>query len=626
MAASDFQSELRNILFRCNPVPMFLYDNRSLRILAANDSAAVRYGYTFREFRSMTLAGLRPSGDSPALDQPPALDPDAPQRALWTHATKQGKHFLVELRAVPFPHCSRRLRLLSAIGVTPCREARQKLVHTARLNRTLVEECPFGIYRFNLNTRRYEHANPALLNLLGYTLQEFCNLDQPSFFPDLSEREAYLDDLRATGNIRDIETRLRSRDGRLVCVSISCSLFDSPDTGDQCVLAYVRDITRQHDLEEQLDHAHRMEAVGRFAGGIAHDFNNITQSISLSCELALHAPLPPSVQSKLYGILDQATRAAEITQQLLAFSRLQLLQPRVINLNDCIRQALAMLHRALGDEISIDLHLDETLAPIVIDPDQLTLVLMHLAENARAAMPKGGTLRISTAPAPLATEPPNGAPSEPCVVLTVADTGIGMDEPTRRRIFEPFFSTKTTTQTTGLGLSTVHGIVHQSKGHIECESAPGHGATFRIFLPIATILPAAAPPDRRCRILLAEDDALVNKHLTQALKEAGFSVHPVRNGEEALAAFARQPFQIVVTDIVMPKLSGVELTRRLRQLAPTLPIVLISGYSEQIPVLQNLPHNQIAFLQKPFASPTLIAIIRNLLAASGPQPPDAGGN
>ena len=369
------------------------------------------------------------------------------------------------------------------------------------------------------------------------------------------------------------------------------------------MLAYVRDVTRQRELEEQLDHTHRMEAVGRFAGGIAHDFNNITQSISLSCELALHSPLPPAIQSKLYGILNQATRAAEITQQLLAFSRLQLLQPRVVNLNECVHGALAMLHRALGTDISIELRLDETLAPIVIDPDQLNLVLMQLADNARAAMPTGGILRISTAPAPLAPHQPDGAPAEPCVVLTVADTGIGMDEATRRRIFEPFFSTKHTTQTTGLGLSTVHGIVHQSNGRIECESAPGHGATFRIFLPIAATLPAAAP-GRRCRLLLAEDDALVNKHLTQALKEAGFSVHAVRNGEEALAAFASQPFQIVVTDIVMPKISGVELTRRLRQLAPNLPVVLISGYSEHLSVLQDLPHSQIAFLQKPFASPT----------------------
>jgi two-component system, cell cycle sensor histidine kinase and response regulator CckA len=500
--------------------------------------------------------------------------------------------------------------------------------HSEAIHRSLVEECPFGIYLFNLTTLRYEHANPALLGLLGYTLEEFCALDEPSFFPDLPERDQYLAELRAAGSIRDIGTRMRSKDGRILRVSISGYLCSHPETGQPCVQAYVRDTTRQHELEEQLSHSHRMEAVGRLAGGIAHDFNNITQSISLACELALRAPMAPPVQSKFIGIMQQATRAAEITQQLLAFSRRQVLQPRVVNLNDCVRKALAMLTRVVGVNVSIDLRLDETVAPILIDPDQLTLVLMHLADNARNAIPSCGSLQISTASAPLGYDPYGRTPFEPCAILTVADTGVGMDETIRRRIFEPFFSTKETTQTTGLGLSTVHGIIHQSKGRIECESMPGLGTTFRIFLPIAAALPASTAasflpgPNHQFRILLAEDDPLINKHLTQVLREAGFSVHPVSNGEEALAAFARRPYHILLTDIVMPKVSGVELTRRLRQLAPSLPVVLISGYSEQVSVLQHLPHNQIAYLQKPFSSPTLIALIRNLLSTSTPEAAD----
>jgi PAS domain S-box-containing protein len=632
MAAYNFHAELRNIFFRANPVPMFLYDHRSLRILAANDAATIRYGYTCREFHAMTVAHLHPCGDGPALDRPVSCDPQAPPRALWTHATKQGKLFPVELRIVPLSRRrGSRFRLLSAIDASPSYEAQLNLIRSEQINRSLVEECPFGIYRFNLDTRRYEHANPALLNLLGYTLQEFRALDQPSFFPDLSQRDEYLVELRAAGSIRELETRLRSKDGRILRVAISGYLCDNPETGHQCVQAYVRDTTRQHELEELLDHAHCMEAVGRLAGGIAHDFNNIAQSINLSCELALHAPPPPAFQPKLFNIImKQATRAAEITQQLLAFSRRQLLQPRVVNLNDCVRKTLAMLTRAVGPNVAIDLRLDETIAPIFVDPNQLTLVLMYLADNARNAMPNCGILQISTAPAPLGYHLDDRIPSEHCVVLTVADTGVGMDEAIRRRIFEPFFSTKETTRTAGLGLSTVHGIILQSKGRIECESAPGLGATFRIFLPIATAQPAVSTPaaalpgsNNLFRILLAEDDPMVNMHLTQALKEAGFSVHPVSNGEEALAAFARQPYHIVVTDIVMPKVSGVELTRRLRHLAPSLPIVLISGYCEQVSVLQHLPPNQIAYLPQPFASPTLIATIRNLLSSPAPETLDA---
>jgi signal transduction histidine kinase len=220
-----------------------------------------------------------------------------------------------------------------------------------------------------------------------------------------------------------------------------------------------------------------MEAVGRLAGGIAHDFNNISQSISLSCELAMQDQVPPAMRSKLLDIMRQTSRAAEITQQLLAFSSRQVLQPRVINVNNCIRKALPMITRAVGMEVTIQLNLDECTDEIFMDPEQLALVLMHLADNARTAMPHGGALKLSTASLPC----PHTL--NHCTVLTISDTGTGMDDATRAHIFEPFFSTKETTLTTGLGLSTVHGVITQSNGHIECESSPGNGATFRIYLP-----------------------------------------------------------------------------------------------------------------------------------------------
>jgi len=244
---------------------------------------------------------------------------------------------------------------------------------------------------------------------------------------------------------------------------------------------------------------------------------------------------------------------------------------------------------------------------------------MHLADNARVAMPNGGRLQISTTNCPIAALPADAALEGQCAVLTVTDTGTGMDEAVRHRIFEPFFSTKNTTLTTGLGLSTVHGIISQSKGHIDCQSIHGVGTTFRIFLPSAAGQPclASVPPDgpnAGFHILLAEDDPIVNKHLTFALKQAGFSVDSAFNGEEALAAFATDHYHLLVTDIIMPKLGGVELTQRLRKLAPTLPVVLISGYTEEVSILRNLPQDQIAYLQKPFASPELINLLRSLLA------------
>jgi CheY-like chemotaxis protein len=241
---------------------------------------------------------------------------------------------------------------------------------------------------------------------------------------------------------------------------------------------------------------------------------------------------------------------------------------------------------------------------------------MHLADNARNAMPGGGQLRISTA-AP--TTPNPDATTQPCAVLTISDTGVGMSEKTLGHIFEPFFSTKDTTVASGLGLSTVHGIISQSKGRIECQSSLGQGTTFRIYLPIAAERRAATPAsltseNNGFRILLAEDDPAVNKHLSHSLRKAGFSVDSVGNGEEALTNFGRHTYHVVVTDVLMPKLGGIELTRRLRQLVPSLPVVLISGSNVQESVLQHFPNEQPVYLQKPFSSSQLVTTVHNLLS------------
>jgi PAS domain S-box-containing protein len=482
MKTKNLQSELRNFLFRNNPVPMFFYDCKSLRILNANDAAIAKYGYTCHEFRALTVRDLRPSGHAPALQTALLLDHESPSQSLWTHTTKAGKTFAVEVRVVPY---RRRLCLMSVIDASAWSEARLKLVRSEEIHRSLVEECPFGIFRFNLTTTRIEHANPAFVRDSGYTLDELASGTIRDTCVEPADCGRFLSQLLATGNVRDFETRLRKKDGTIARVSLSGYLFTNSETGHQYIQGYLMDTTHQRDLEDRLNHTHRMEAVGCLAGGVAHDFNNITQSISLSCELALQHPLSPAIESKLLDIMQQTARAAEITRQLLAFSRRQVLQPRVVNINDCVRKALGMLTRTVGVDISIELQLDETVDRIFIDPEQLAIVLVHLADNARAAMPRGGRLLISTAASPSSSNPGSRSPEEPCALLTVSDTGVGMDQATLQRIFEPFFSTKETTLTSGLGLSTVHGIIAQSKGRIECESAPGAGATFRIHLPIA---------------------------------------------------------------------------------------------------------------------------------------------
>ncbi len=457
---------------------MFLYDGGSLRIVAANEASRAKYCYTLKEFRSMTVRDLSPYG-APDVPIPGSC-------SLCTHLSRSGKQIPVNVCVVPFVWGRHNLCLMSAVDASAWSRTDLRLVGSEEIHRSLVEECPFGIYRFNLTTACYEQANPALLQLLEYSLDDFCSNSSPIIYVDTADRQRLLAQLQASGSVRDFETRLRKKNGGILRVSISGYLCTNAETGQQYVQSYLRDITRERELEEKLRQSHSLEVVGRLAGGVAHDFNNITQSISLSCELALQRQPAPEIQSKLKDIMKQSARAAEITRQLLAFSRRQLLQPRTVNLNDCVRNALSMVTRAVGPEVAVELNLDDAVKPILIDPDQLAIVLLHLADNARAAMPKGGQLRISTASWPAEPDAVKRSLSAPCALLTVSDTGVGMDEKVLARIFEPFFSTKRTTLTAGLGLSTSHGIISQSNGRIECESSPGQGTTFSIYLPLAS--------------------------------------------------------------------------------------------------------------------------------------------
>lgn len=487
MVTASFHSDLRNFLFRSNPIPMFLYDGDSLRIRQANDAAFAAYGYTGKEFRSMTTRQLCPS--SGPLPSETARTADLKTScSLETHISKAGDSFEVQVQVTPFLdrqllYGRHRLFLLSALRVAERMDA--NLICSELINRSLVEECPFGIYRLNLTTLRFEQANAVLLRSLGYSARELGSINVPGLYLEIGDRDRFLSELQTIGSIHNFETRFRTRNGGILLASISGYLGTYAATGHQYIQGYVRDITRQRELEEKLSLSLRMEAIGRLAGSVAHDFNNITQSISLSCELALASQRNTAIESKLLDIMQQAARAAEITRQLLAFSCGQVLQPRLVDINECVRKTIPRLTRVVGANVSVELTLDDSIDLIIVDPEQLTQVLVYLASYARAAMPQGGLLRICTSGCRGKYDPLKSIRSERYAVLTVSDSGIGIDEKTLQRIFEPFFSNPGTTLASGLGLSTVHGIIAQSKGRIECESSPGEGSTFRIFLPIA---------------------------------------------------------------------------------------------------------------------------------------------
>jgi signal transduction histidine kinase/CheY-like chemotaxis protein len=381
-------------------------------------------------------------------------------------------------------------------------------------------------------------------------------------------------------------------------------------------------------LEERLHQAHKMEAVGRLAGGVAHDFNNLLTVICGHGDLLLDRPgVEDSHRHSLEQIRKAAGRAVSMTRQLLAFSRRQVLQPRVLDLNAVVADLGKMLPRLIGEDIEYAFHPEASLAPIKADPGQIEQVIMNLVVNSRDAMPDGGTITVWTKNVLMneveARKRPPMTPGH-YVLLSVADTGHGMSAETKAHIFEPFFTTKEVGKGTGLGLATVYGVVKQSGGFIWVDSLPGQGATFEIYLPQALATVAKAEAETKSpaisggseTILVVEDEPDVRELACEFLTVSGYSVLEARHGVEALEVFARHSGRIhlVLSDMVMPKMGGAELTNRLRTLRPGTKVLLMSGYSEYSNGPQGQIPSQTLILQKPFSLRTLVEKVRDVLA------------
>ncbi|HMC55471.1 MAG TPA: PAS domain S-box protein [Gemmatimonadaceae bacterium] len=391
------------------------------------------------------------------------------------------------------------------------------------------------------------------------------------------------------------------------------------------------------ESEDQLRQAQKMEAVGQLAGGIAHDFNNLLMAIMSNAELAaleLSADAPQSAASQhIEEIKHASRRARSLTQQLLAFSRKQMLQPRVIDLNTVVRDSEQILRRLIGENITMTAALDQDLGAVRADPGQITQVLMNLAVNARDAMPSGGELFVETTNrdiAPRDARDHRGLKEGHYVAIEVRDTGIGMDEQTMSRIFEPFFTTKPPGEGTGLGLSTVYGIVKQSGGYTAVDSTMGTGTTFTILLPRVheasetghARAPAAQPTLSRGTILLVEDESAVREATKRMLRKYGFDVLEAKHGEDALILWETEALRVdvVLTDVVMPLMGGVDLVRALRRTSPHLRVVFMSGYTQGTLELSSMDEHATRFLPKPFTADQLVGTLRELLNGDEPSP------
>ncbi|MCK9377164.1 MAG: PAS domain S-box protein [Syntrophobacterales bacterium] len=387
------------------------------------------------------------------------------------------------------------------------------------------------------------------------------------------------------------------------------------------------DITERKALEQQLLQAQKMEVAGRLAGGVAHDFNNLIMAIMGYVELMGAKVLKGD---PLHGYLEEiqkaTDRAAGLTRQLLTFSRQQIMKPQVIDLNRVVLDLKKMLERVLGEDVDLEIMTDSGTAPVKADPGHLTQILMNLVVNARDAMPRGGQITVETAKVDFKESRHTRfavASPGPYVRLTVRDTGLGMDEETRTHIFEPFFTTKEPGKGTGLGLSTVYGIVKQSQGYIDLESEPGVGSVFTIYLPrleAAVQVPKSAKPiTERLRgsetILLVEDEDVLRTLLGKFLRLCGYTVLEARHGGEALLLCERYQGKIhlMVTDVVMPQMSGRELADRLLPLHPEMKVLFMSGYTEDAVVHHGVAYLSMPFLQKPFKPIQLVQKIQAIL-------------
>jgi len=509
--------------------------------------------------------------------------------------------------------------------VTSRRQAQRNLEESERQYRLLFEANPWPMWVYDQNDLAFLAVNEAATKHYGYTRQEFLTMTLRDIRPPEDVALLLADVASPTVQLHtDGPWRHRRKDGSIIYVEITSHPLQFGNTKACLVLAH--DVTERLKLEEQLRQSQKLEAVGQLAGGIAHDFNNLLTVVEGYAEL-IHGELPVDDPNRtsIQEILVAAQRAASLTRQLLAFSRRQMLQPIRLNLNANVGSTHRMLSRLLGENIATVAQLEPQLWDVFADPGQIDQIILNLAVNARDAMDRGGKLTISTANVNIGEE--GGADNVPLgryARLTIADNGHGMDAETRKRIFEPFFTTKEIGRGTGLGLSTVYGIVKQSAGFIRVESEPGKGTRFDILLPAvdqqapepAAATPAPDAPDRSGgAVLVVEDDEVVRQLVTAMLRSAGYEVIAPMLPSDALKTLEDPKVRIdlLLTDMVLPETDGAAIADAALRLRPGLKVLYMSGYTEHAVLRRHPIDDGVPFLQKPFTKTALLAKVREAL-------------
>ncbi|MFZ1916557.1 MAG: PAS domain S-box protein [Terriglobales bacterium] len=517
--------------------------------------------------------------------------------------------------------------VVTFLDISDRKRTEQALRQSEEKYRELFENAPYGIFRSQLDGALLD-VNPALVEMLGYSSKEELltrNLSH-DIYEVPADRRAILDSYGPSGRVNGCEVNWKRKDGKIIVVRISGGAFRRQDGSFSHFEVIVEDITGRRSLEAQFRQAQKMEAVGLLAGGISHDYNNLLGVILGNADLLLQTT-PTGVQQHYTEQIKKATRrAAELTRQLLAFSRKQILYPVILDLNAVVRDVGKILQRLIGEDVQIVTDLETSLDSTRADRGQIEQILMNLATNARDAMPNGGTFTIRTGNAELG---PDDVALHPYaklgryVRLSVNDTGVGMTDAIRHRVFEPFFTTKPEGRGTGLGLATVYGIVKQSTGYIWVSSAPGAGTTFDIYLPrvdekapplVTGLEERSEYPRGTETILLLEDEESLRQVTCECLTTNGYNVLQAGRGNHAIevAEQYKGPIALIVSDVVLPDMSGPSVATKVRALHPEARVLYVSGYAE-VPVAQQLIAEGAILLQKPLSRGDLLSKVDEML-------------
>ena len=517
--------------------------------------------------------------------------------------------------------------------ITERRLAEEAIRRSEQKYRTLFEESQDTIYISTPDGRLLD-INPAGVRLFAYdSAEEMLSVDLGTqIYLRSEDRNLMLQELTLRGFVQDLELEVQTKQGRRLTVLATASAERDDSGRVVSIRGMLRDVTGQRSLEHQLRQAQKMEAVGRLAGGVSHDFNNLlTAILGYADLLAMEVPEDSPLRHSTDEIKAAAKRGADLTRQLLAFGRRQVLAPEVLDLNQTVLTIDKLLRRVIGEDVELVTNLEPHLGAVRADPSQIEQVLLNLGINARDAMPDGGVLTLGTGNVEVRRKdevPQLALADGPYVMLEIEDSGVGIDESIRDQIFEPFFTTKSRSKGSGLGLSTVYGIVRQSGGHIEVHSEPGRGSRFRILLPRVDETPTAVAATAQVTglprgdetILLVEDEPAVRDFLGALLKRLGYTVFAAGDGLEALelAAEHRGRFDLLLSDVVMPRMSGADLAREMTREQDGLRVLLISGHADKPEALMNqqLSGAPVEFLQKPFSSATLAGRLRRILDAA----------